>query len=224
VDKKTGTELYFSADRNPIPTLNVVLRTALESKSLAGTIQRIVGGLDPSLPVIRLQGMDEVFESSIGRPRLIRAAADDFAALALVLAAIGTYGVLSYMVSERRREIGVRMALGATPAAVLGMIVSQGLQTTAIGLVIGLVITLVTGRALASLLFGVSPTDPTTIGVVVAIIGVIALAACYLPGVHRDAGRSDDRPARGVAIRPNLDQSLTRRTSGARMTPGKESP
>ena len=95
---------------------------------------------------------------------------------------IGTYGVLSYMVTERRREIGIRVALGATRQAVLRMILRQGLGLTVSGIVIGLVIALVSGRAITSLLFGVTAADPTTIAGVVALIVGAALVACYVPG------------------------------------------
>ena len=182
LDKRTGTELYFSADLNPIPSLNVVMRTQLESTALAGTIQRIINSLDPSLPVIRLQGMDEVFEKSIGRPRLISQLLTVFAALALLLATIGIYGVLSYLVSERRREIGIRVALGASRSAVLSMIMREGASTTAVGIAVGLVLTLALSRSMSSLLFGVGATDPMTMTAVVVLIGATALAACYVPG------------------------------------------
>jgi putative ABC transport system permease protein len=183
VDKKTGTELYFSADRNALPTLNVVVRTGLDSRTLGGTIQRLVRNLDRSLPVIRLQDMDDVFETAIGRPRLIARLLTVFGAMALVLAGIGTYGVLSYMVSERRREIGIRMALGATRPSVLAMVVSQGLRITGAGLAVGIIFTLAIGRLITSLLFGVDAADPLTIAAVVALIGGIALVACYLPAL-----------------------------------------
>ena len=182
VDKKAGTEVYFSADRNAPGTINVVMRTTLAPAFLASTIQRIVGALDPTLPIIRLQSMEEVFAGTIGRSRLIAQLLSVFAALALVLATIGTYGVLSYLVTERRREIGIRVALGATRNAVLRMVLSQGLRTTAIGLAAGVVLTLALGQALSTLLFGVRATDPTTLAGVVALIGVVALVACYVPG------------------------------------------
>ena len=104
-----------------------------------------------------------------------------FAGLALLLAAIGTYGVLAYMVTERRREIGIRMALGADRASVMRMVLSQGLRLTPVGVAAGLAAAFALNRVLASLLFGVRPSDPLTIASVVALIGTVALVACYLP-------------------------------------------
>jgi predicted permease len=182
VDKKTGTELYFSADQLAPNTMNVVMRTALTPASLAPTIQRIVKVLDPTLPVIGLQAMDEIFDGAIGRPRLIAQLLAIFATLALLLAAIGTYGVLSYMVSERRREIGIRMALGATRTAVMRMVLTQGLRTTLAGLLAGIAMALAFGQAVSTLLFGVTPTDPLTLASVVGLIAIIAAAACAVPG------------------------------------------
>src|SRR5262249_61639858 len=108
--------------------------------ALASTIQRAVAGLDPSLPIIRLREMDEVFDDAIGRPRLLAQLLAMFAILALVLSTVGTYGVLSYMVTERRREIGIRVALGATRQAVLRMILRQGLGLTVSGVALGVVV------------------------------------------------------------------------------------
>ena len=104
-----------------------------------------------------------------------------FAGLALLLAAIGTYGVLSYMVAERRREIGIRMALGAKQGSVLAQVMKQGLLLTAIGIVAGLAGAFALNRLIASLLFGVQPTDPTTMAAVVATITLVATVACGLP-------------------------------------------
>ena len=188
VDKKTGTELYFNFDQraaqNPAfnpGTMHVVLRTTQPIEALAGTIHAAVASLDPALPVVKLQSMEDVFADAIGRPRLLAQLLGLFAGLALLLAAIGSYGVLSYMVTERRREIGIRMALGADRSSVLRMVLSQGLRLTLIGVVIGLAAAFGMNRVLASLLFGVKPSDPTTIAVVVTLIGAVALVACYLP-------------------------------------------
>ena len=187
VDKKTGTELYFDVEQayripNAIPNaMNLVLRTTLTPQVLSGTIHRTVEALDPALPIVKLQSMDDVFADAIGRPRLLAQLLGIFAGLALLLAAIGAYGVLSYMVAERRREIGIRMALGADRASVLGMVLRQGLGLTAVGVFIGLGVAYAMNRVLTSLLFGVKATDPVTIGGVVTLMAAVALVACFLP-------------------------------------------
>lgn len=131
--------------------------------------------------IIRHRGMDEVFAESVSRPRLLANLMGIFAGLALLLAALGTYGILSYMVSERRREIGIRMALGAAQGAVVQMIMRQGVAIAAAGLVLGLLGALALNRVMASLLFGVEPTDPATFLAVSATIVGVALVACFLP-------------------------------------------
>jgi ABC-type antimicrobial peptide transport system permease subunit len=188
VDQKTGTELYFNFEQltNTLPqfgigTMNIVLRTSQPPEALAGTIRQAVAALDPSLPIEKLQSMDDVFGEAIGRPRLLAQLLGIFAGLAILLAAIGSYGVLSYMVTERRREIGIRMALGANRASVMRMVLFQGLRLTVVGVVAGLAAAFAMSRVLASLLFGVRPSDPVAIGAVVMLIGAVALVACYLP-------------------------------------------
>jgi hypothetical protein len=165
--------------------MNVVLRTTLPPTALSQTIERAVREMDRSVPVVRLRDMEDVFAESIQRPRLLAQLVGGFAGLALVLAAIGTYGVLSCLIAERRREIGIRMALGAARSGVLRMVMKQGLQFTIIGIVVGLAGALALNRLLASLLFGVQPTDPTTIGVVVGTIATVAAVACGLPAFRR---------------------------------------
>jgi putative ABC transport system permease protein len=125
--------------------------------------------------------MDSVFAESIRRPRLLAQLLGAFAGLALLLAAIGTYGVLSYMVTERRREIGIRVALGAARSQMLIQIMKQGLQVAALGAAIGLAGALAVNRLIASLLFGVQPTDPATIALVIAAITAVAVLASWLP-------------------------------------------
>jgi putative ABC transport system permease protein len=190
VDQKTGHEFYFLVDETaqaPPPlaqaptTMNVVLRTSLPPATLRSSIEALVREADPSVPVVRLQDMDGVFAESIRRPRLLAQLLGGFAALALLLAAIGTYGVLSYMVAERRREIGIRMALGADQGSVLAQVMKQGLLLTTVGIVAGLAGAYGMNRLIASLLFGVQPTDPTTMIAVVATITLVAAVACWLP-------------------------------------------
>jgi putative ABC transport system permease protein len=183
VDRPAGTELYVSLDQHGVspPSMNVVLRTTLPPAALSGTIQRVVREVDAAVPVVRLRDMDSVFAESIRRPRLLAQLLGAFAGLALLLAAIGTYGVLSYMVTERRREIGIRVALGAARSQVLTQIMKQGLQVTALGVAIGLAGALAVNRMIASLLFGVQPTDTVTIAFVIATITAVAVAASWLP-------------------------------------------
>jgi ABC-type antimicrobial peptide transport system permease subunit len=190
VDKKTGTEFYLFSDQaaqhaapyNFVPGLiNVVMRTTLPPATLRGTIDSAVRESDPTVPVVRLQEMNTVFDDSITRPRLLAQLLGGFAGLALLLAAIGTYGVLSYMVAERRREIGIRMALGADQGSVLTQVMTQGLTLTTIGVVAGLAGAFALNRLIVSLLFGVQPTDMTTIVAVVATITLVAAIACWLP-------------------------------------------
>ncbi len=191
VDKKTGTELYFNLDQVNfgVGTMNIVMRTTQPVEALAGTIRATGAGLDPSLTIVKLRSIEDVFSESIGRPRLLAQLLGIFAGLAILLASIGSYGVLAYMVSERRREIGIRMALGADRASVLRMVLTQGLRLTVAGVLVGLSAAFALSRLIASLLFGVTPTDPLTIAAVVGLISLVALVACYLPA--RGATRVD---------------------------------
>ena len=193
VDQKTGTEFYLFVEqtaRVPPPgglmpgTMNVVMRTTLPPTALAQTIDGVVRELDPAVPVARLREMEDVFAESIQRPRLLAQLLGALAGLALLLAAIGTYGVLSCSVEERRREIGIRMAIGARPLSVVVQIMKQGLLLTLIGIVTGLFVALGLGRLIRSLLFGVQPTDAATLAGVVATITLVAVAACWLPAWH----------------------------------------
>jgi len=183
VERPAGTELYVSLDQHGVspPSMNVVMRTTLPPAALSGTIERVVREVDTAVPVVRLRDMDSVFAESIRRPRLLAQLLGAFAGLALLLAAIGTYGVLSYMVTERRREIGIRVALGAARSRVLTQIMKQGLQVTALGVTIGLAGALAVNRLIASLLFGVQSTDTVTIAFVIATITAVAVVASWLP-------------------------------------------
>jgi predicted permease len=190
LDRKTGTEMYFLVDQTANApqsiaqapgTMHVVLRTTLPPATLAATIEGAVREADASVPIVRLREMEDVFAESIRRPRLLAQLLGMFAGLALLLAAIGTYGVLSYMVAERRREIGVRIALGANQGRVLGDVLKQGLSLTAVGLAAGLAGAFAVSRLMSALLFGVEPSDPATLAAVAATIAGVALSACIIP-------------------------------------------
>jgi predicted lysophospholipase L1 biosynthesis ABC-type transport system permease subunit len=183
VERPPGSELYLSLDQERVapPTMNVVIRTTLPPAALSRRIQQVVREVDAGVPVVRLRDMDSVFEESIRRPRILAQLLGVFGGLALLLAVIGTYGVLSHVVTERRREIGIRVALGATSADVLTQILKQGLQVTTIGVAIGISGALVVNQLIASLLFGVRPADGATIAVVVATVTTAAAGISWLP-------------------------------------------
>ena len=195
VDRPTGTELYVFAEQPapPVdgsnrpwvatapPTMHVVLRTNLPPAALSHTLEAAVRELDPAVPLVRLREMDEVFTQSIRQPRLLAELLGTFAVLALLLAVVGTYGVLSYMVVERRREIGIRMALGADRFGVITLVMKQGLQSAATGIAAGVAGAFAITRLIGSLLFGVRPTDALTTASVVALITAVAALASILP-------------------------------------------
>jgi putative ABC transport system permease protein len=187
MSNKTGTELYFLAEQGPRLTgfapgsMNLIVRSAVPEETLAQEIQQAVRAQDPTLPIVKMRTMDQVFADAASRPRFLAVLLAIFAGLALALAAIGTYGILSYSVSERTKEIGIHMALGATRGSVLGMILGQGLRLTIVGLVTGLVASFGLTRLLQAQLFNVKPTDPATLTAVAVFIAVVAFIACYLP-------------------------------------------
>jgi predicted permease len=195
VDRDPGTELYLFVDQpapridgaaspwepTAPPRMHVALRTSLAPAALAQTLDDAVRAVAPAVPVVRLREMDAVFAESIGRQRLLSQLLGGFAGLALLLAAVGTYGVLACLVAERRREIGIRMALGAARARVIALVMREGLHATLIGIVIGLAGAVGVSRLMSSLLFGVQPTDPATFAAVVATIAAVAAIACWVP-------------------------------------------
>ena len=200
VDQPTGTELYFPFDQLPriflttpgarlgnvlgFAGMNIMLRSALPAATLQPSIANAVREADASLPIIRLRDMEDVFQDSVRRPRMLMQLFAAFAGFALLLAAIGTYGVLSYGVTQQRRDIGIRMALGAERGLVLRSVMGHGLKLTCVGLVAGLAGALVLTRLMETLLFGVRPSDPATLAGVVALIITVAAAACLVPAVR----------------------------------------
>jgi predicted permease len=187
LDKKTGTEVYFLHDQAQeaisfMPdTMYLVLRTAQDPLSLISPVRTEVRRLDPALPLADVRTMNQVVYQSVGEPRFLAFLVLVFAIVALALAAIGTYGVLAYMVEQRTQEIGVRMALGAQASQVLSMILGQGAWLVGLGLLLGVGGALAMRRVLASVLFGVVPTDPAILGTVFLILSAVGFFACYLP-------------------------------------------
>jgi putative ABC transport system permease protein len=182
-----GTELYMLADQMPkygnfAPgQMNFVVRAGVPFETIAPRFRQSVQSLDGGLPVIRMRSMEDVIDAAVARPRFLTVLLGVFAGLALLLAAVGTYGVLSYLVTERRHEIGIRMALGADRGRILRLVLVRGLVLSGIGLAIGLGASMGLSRVLSALLYNVAPTDPRTLAGVAAIIAGAAVIACVIP-------------------------------------------
>jgi predicted permease len=159
----------------------VVLRTQGDPAAIVGAVRSTVAELDPREVVYGVQTMQGVLAGSLAPRRLAMLLLGAFAALALVLCCIGIYGVISHLVGQRTHEIGVRMALGAQPADVMRLILSQGLRMAFLGVLIGIVAALALTRLMASQLFGVSSSDPLTFVGVGVLLTLVALLACYIP-------------------------------------------
>ena len=157
------------------------VRTTVDPRTIIPAVRGTVSQLDNNLPLLSIKTEAEQIERSLFQERLIASLSSLFGGLSLLLACIGLYGLLSYEVTQRTREIGVRMALGARPADVLRLVATQGVGLSAAGAVLGILAALGTTRYLASLLYGVHPFDPLTYAAVALILGVVALAACFLP-------------------------------------------
>ena len=187
VAEAPGTEMYMLAEQMPkalnfAPAqMNFIIRSVVPFDSLAPQFRQAVQSLDSGLPVVRMRSMDDVVDAAVARPRFMTMLLGVFAGLALLLAAVGTYGVLSYLVSERKQEIGIRMALGADRARILKLVLVRGLVLSGAGLIIGLAASVGLSRVLAALLFNVAPTDPRTLAGVSAIIAMVAIIACVIP-------------------------------------------
>lgn len=178
---------YYSITTRTNPLMDVVVRTDAPPESLLPTIRKQIKTLDPDLPMANVNTMEQWLTASAAQPRLTSLLLSLFAGVALLIAAIGIYAVLTYSVSQRTREIGVRMALGATPRRVLELIVSEGMRVVLLGLAIGLAGGFALGRTVQSLVYGVGVRDPKIYFVVAASLTAVALAACFLPA-RRAAG------------------------------------
>jgi putative ABC transport system permease protein len=185
----TRVETYIPYWHMTEPGMTVILKAAGDPALLAAPLRRAVAAIDRNVPVSGITTLDALVGESIENPRFFATLSGAFAAFAVLLAAIGIYGVMAYAVSLRTTEIGVRMALGATPREVFRLIVGDGLRLTAIGIALGIAGSLVIARWLAALLFGVSAGDPATLGTTATVLLVVAAAACFLPA--RRATRVD---------------------------------
>ncbi|MGH9936501.1 MAG: FtsX-like permease family protein, partial [Blastocatellia bacterium] len=181
LNKEPRAEYYLPHAQAPAFSLATVVRTAGDPLAIVGAVRNEVRSLDSELPVYRVKTLDQYLAESIAQPRFNTLLLALFAGVAMILAAVGLYGVMAYSVAQRTREIGVRMALGAQPGDVLRLIVGQGMKLTLLGVVIGLVASLALTRLMKSLLYGVSPTDTPTFTAVTVLLVVVALVACWIP-------------------------------------------
>ncbi len=184
-----GPMMYVPFAQAPFWGANVIVKSTLSTSSAAATIRQQVRKIDKDLPVTDVAMMPEIIQASVAQPRFRTFLLGLFAAMALVLAATGIFGVISYSVSQRTREIGIRMALGAQSENVLMQVLKEGARLAAIGLALGLAGSLAAMRLIATLLFRVKPADPLTFVVVAVILAGVTLAASYIPA--RRATRVD---------------------------------
>jgi putative ABC transport system permease protein len=191
LDRPPMPEIYFPVAQAPgsegvgasmAQSMTLVVRAAADDPNgLTESIRRAVREIDPGLPLFRIQTLETVITESVADRRLNGVLLGSFAALAVGLAALGLYGVLSYAVAQRTRELGVRLALGAQKNDLFRLVVGGGMKLAAVGVAIGLIAALALTRFLASLLYGVAPSDPFTFGAVVVLLGVVAFLANYIP-------------------------------------------
>ena len=174
--------IYFAERQFPSIKMHLVVRGRGDPARLAAIVRQAVQRVDPSVALGDIKPMDRVLAESVDPPRFVMLLMTAFAALALTLAAVGIYGILTFMVSHRRREIGIRLALGAQPSAMLRMIVREGVGLALIGCAIGVVGAFVGGRALSGFLFSIEPWDPATLGGVLFVVLGVAAVACLVPG------------------------------------------
>jgi ABC-type antimicrobial peptide transport system permease subunit len=173
--------VYLPMTQEYSPFATVQVRTKGDPNAVIGTVRGVVQSLDTNLAITNVLTIREIISQALWAPRMGAALLTLFGVLALILAAVGVYGVLSYSVNQQRHEIGIRRALGAQEGDVMRLVAGQGMRLTVAGLVLGLLLSVVFARLLASLLFGVSAMDPWTFAAVTTVLLVVALVACYIP-------------------------------------------
>src|SRR5205814_7550109 len=184
-----GAQIYVPNAQGRWNLMGLVIRTAGDPAAFATTLRREVQALDKDQPIYNVRTMDDVVANSLGTRRVSMQLFAVFAGAALLLAALGIYGVMAYSVTQRTHEIGIRMALGAQKSDVLGLVIWQGMTLSVIGVVVGIVGAFALTRLIASLLFGVEAPDPLPFLAIPLLLLFVALVACYLPA--RRAARVD---------------------------------
>ena len=189
LDRQPRAAMYLSATQFPQRTMTVLLRTTREPSALVPRLRAALRESDPAIPMPQARTLDEWLTDTAANPRLTTTLAGAFAAIAVLLAAIGIYGVVAYSVGQRTQEIGLRMAVGATNGQVLAMVLRGGLMSAAIGTALGLGGAVVLSQVLGALLFEVRPDDPLTFASAATLLAAVSLIACYVPA--RRAARVD---------------------------------
>jgi predicted permease len=181
--------IYLNATQLPQATMDVVIKTNVDAAGVVSQLRTIVRAIDPEQPIAAVRTLDEWIDRSLTTRRTPMTLLALFGALALVLSAIGVYGVLAFSVAQRVREFGLRQALGATRGSILSLVLTQGMTTTAVGVAVGFGLSLMLSRYVQSMLFSVGPHDPMVFLAVSALLAVVAATACYVPA--RRATRVD---------------------------------
>ena len=181
LDEEPQPEMYVPYAQSPSGYMRMVMRTSTDPKTLINPVQRQVWEVDPEVPLAKMNSMDELVAKSASQQRSNMVLLTLFAVVALVLAAIGIYGVVSYSVTQRTHEIGLRMALGASQKEILKMIIIKGMTLTIIGIALGMAGAYALRRGLRSLLFEVGTLDLAIFAVVPVVFAIVALLACFLP-------------------------------------------
>jgi putative ABC transport system permease protein len=180
-EREPGFELFYSYRQWPVPAMHIAVRTQAEPEQLIPLLRRTIHEINSDIAINLIKPVGEIVNDANWQRRLWGVLFALFAGIALLLAAVGLYGVMSYLVSQRTREIGVRMALGARGVDVWRLIVGQGLKVVALGVAVGLVAAIALARVMTSLLFGITATDPLTYGGVASLLMIVALVACSVP-------------------------------------------
>jgi putative ABC transport system permease protein len=173
---------YFPYAQIPGGGMTVIIKASGDPNQLIAAVRQQVKVIDPDQPIYSIRTMDEIRAESVAPERLNLTLLSIFAGIALVLAIVGIYGVMSYSVTQRTHEIGIRMAIGAQPRDLFRMVIAQGMMLALIGVGVGLVGAFALTRLMTTMLFGVEPTDPATFAAIAVLLTAVALVACYVPG------------------------------------------
>jgi putative ABC transport system permease protein len=174
-------EVYAPLAQSPLSPVFIVVHTASDPRGFIGTVRREVALVNKNEPIYHVETLDQYFAQSLLLARLVTLLLSGFAIVAVILACLGVYGVVSYVTVQRTHEIGIRMALGSRKAEVIKLIVGEGLRPAAIGVAIGIAISVKATGLLSSLLYGLTPTDPLTFAAVLLLMAGVTLLASYIP-------------------------------------------